>query len=173
MENCEEIKRQEHNSEALELMEHDYSENSFQIIIEFQGCEKMKEKMKEFIVKAKKIKSKIIYKMMRRIYDLLYRQRTYIPEKGVWVLTAVFPSNIEEDICGVTDVFKGNNKKVEDWIPIYTEYIKKSTHSRLAMFVEYISGLSDYRMVHDSVVKSVKEGKITVPDFFIFNEVKI
>ena len=133
----------------------------------------MKEKMKELIMKLKTTKNKIVYKMMKKIYDLMYRRTTYIPEKGAWVLTAVFPSNVIEDICGVTDVFKGNNKKVEDWMPVYTEYIKKSNHSRLVMFMEYIIGMSDYRMVHDSVVKSVKEGKITIPDYWMFNEVAI
>ena len=144
----------------------------------------MKENMKELIKKLKKMKNKIIYKIMKMIYDLMYRRATYIPEKGVWVLTVVFPSIIAEDICGVTDVFKSNNRKVEDWMPIYTEYIKKSdsdqiylktvrTHSRLAMFMEYVTGISDYRMVHDSVVKSVKEGKVTIPDHWMFNEAEI
>jgi len=126
--------------------------------------------MKELI---SKMRFKIVYKLKQKIYNLLYRQSTYIPEKGVWVLTKVFPSNIADDICGVTDVFKGNNKKVEDWIPIYSEYIYQSTHSRFVMFMEYITGLSYYRMVHNNVVKSVKEGKITVPDFWMFNEVKV
>jgi len=130
-------------------------------------------KLLEKRIYPKTIKYKIIYKLKQKIYNLLYRQSTYIPEKGVWVLTKVFPSNIVDNICGITDVFKGNNKEVTDWIPVHSEYIYQSTRSGFVMFMEYITGLLDYRMVHNNVVKSVKEGKVTIPDFWMLNEVKI
>ena len=106
---------------------------------EFQG-ENMKEKIKELKIKIQKI----VYKIKKKIYDLKYRRVTYIPEKGVWVSTVVFPVNITEGIYGVTDVFPGNEEKV-DFEPLHSVYIKK---------------ISDAVNTHRDVVKCVKNGYI-------------
>lgn len=104
--------------------------------------EKMKENIKQLIKNLKttiqsivKVKNKIVFKMKRKIYNLMYRRLTYIPEKGMWVSTVVFPKDLafidKEDnvtICGVTDVFAGNEKKV-DFEPLHTVYIKKASES--------------------------------------------
>lgn len=107
--------------------------------------------MKELVQKIKmaiqyivKIKKRIVYKIKKKMYDLKYRQLTYIPEKGVWISTVVFPVEITDGICGVTDVFQGNEKKV-DFEPLHTVYIKK---------------VSESINIHRDVVKCVKSGHI-------------
>lgn len=118
---------------------------------------KIKELCKELRVTIQnivKIRNKIVYKINKKICDLLYRRVTYIPEKGIWVSTVVFPKNIVfsdgEDsatICGVTDVFKGNRDRVKDWIPIHSEYINRIT---------------DAKTIHRSVVEDMKTGYIAI-----------
>ena len=101
----------------------------------------MKEKMKEIKTKIQKI----VYKIKKKIYDLKYRRLTYIPEKGMWVSTVVFPAKMTEDgVCGVTDVFAGNEKKV-DFETLHSVYIKKASESG---------------NIHRDVVKCVKGGRI-------------
>jgi len=105
----------------------------------------MKEKMKENIRELKTEIQKIIYKIKKKIYDLKYRRLTYIPEKGVWVSTVVFPAKMTEDgVCGVTDVFAGNDKKV-DFESLRSVYIKEASESG---------------NIHRDVVKYVKSGHI-------------
>ena len=109
--------------------------------------EKMKElriKIKELIQKIKELIQKIVYKIKKKLYDLKYRRVTYIPEKGVWVSTVVFPVNITDGIFGITDVFPGNEKKVY-FEPLHSVYIKK---------------VSDAVNIHRDVVKCVKNGYI-------------
>lgn len=65
----------------------------------------MKDKMKELKTKIQKI----AYRIKKKIYDLKYRRLTYIHEKGLWVSTKM----TEDGVCGVTDVFAGNDKKVD------------------------------------------------------------
>lgn len=115
--------------------------------------ENIKKKLKMIIERIVKIKKKIIYRIQKKICDLLYRRITYIPEKGVWISTVIFPKSIAfsdgEDkaiICGVTDVFKGDEKKV-DFIPVYSAYINKR---------------SDAKTVHLSVVEEMKTGYIAI-----------
>ncbi len=88
--------------------------------------------MKEIKEKIKEIKTqiqKIVYKIKKKIYDLKYRRLTYIPEKGLWVSTVVFPAKMTEDgVCGVTDVFAGNEKKV-DFETLHSVYIKDASES--------------------------------------------
>lgn len=116
--------------------------------------------MKELIAKLKTVKNKIVYKIKKMIHNLLYRQATYyrqatcIPEKGVLVSTVVFPKDLvftdgedKATICGVTDVFKVNGNKIEDPIPIYSEYINKR---------------SDAGAIHRSVVEEMKTGYIAI-----------
>ena len=101
----------------------------------------MKEKIKELKIKIQKM----VYKIKKKIYDLRYRRLTYIPEKGVWVSTVVFPAKIREDgVCGVTDVFAGNDKKVDF----------EALHS------VYITNASESGDIHRDVVKCVKGGHI-------------
>lgn len=99
----------------------------------------------------KKVKNKIIYNIMKKIYDLKYRRATYIPEKGMWVSTVVFPTKIVDDICGVTDVFPGDGRKI-DYDTLHSVYIKNA---------------SDANAVHRDVVKCVKGG------YVLKNEAKI
>ncbi len=114
---------------------------------------KIKDKIKENIQKFRlailyivKLKNKIVYKIMKKIYILMYRRVTYIPEKGMWVSTVVFPGNIVDGICGMTDVFAGDRKKVESFEALHSEYIKKGSES------------GD---IHRNVVKLVKTGIVT------------
>lgn len=96
----------------------------------------------------KEIKTKIqkmVYWIRKKIYDLRYRRLTYIPEKGMWVSTVVFPAKMTEDgVCGVTDVFAGNDKKVNF----------EALHSA------YITDVSESGNIHRDVVKLVKCGYI-------------
>lgn len=99
----------------------------------------MKEKMKELRTQIQKI----VYKMKKKVYDLKYRRLTYIPEKGLWVSTVVFPAKVTEDgVCGVTDVFAGNEKKV-DFDTLHSVYIKDASESE---------------NIHRDVVKYVRGG---------------
>lgn len=101
----------------------------------------MKEKLKELKIEIQKI----VYKIKKKIYDLKYRRVTYIPEKRVWVSTVVFPGSVTEDgVHGVTDVFPGNEKKV-DFEPLHSVYIKNA---------------SDAVNIHRDVVKSMRNGYI-------------
>ncbi len=88
----------------------------------------MKEKIKEMKTKI----NNIVYKIKKKIYDIIYRRITYIPEKGLWVSTVVFPSDLsingKTTICGVTDVFEGNEKKVY-FDSLYTVYLNKPSES--------------------------------------------
>lgn len=119
----------------------------------------MIEKIKELNKKLKKITNKIVYKIMKKYYDLVYRKVTYIPERGLWVSTVVFPKDIAftdgEDnvaVCGVTDVFRGNKRKVTSFEALYSVYINK---------------VSESGNIHRDVVKCIKGG------YFLENEVKI
>jgi len=88
---------------------------------------------------------KLVYRIKKWIYDIRCRKVTYIPEKGLWVSTVVFPVKMTEDeICGVTDVFAGNEKKV-DFDALYSVYIKKASESG---------------NIHRDVVKCAKGGYI-------------
>ena len=115
----------------------------------------MKEKIEKLTVKLKTIKNKIVYKIQKKMCDLLYRRQTYISEKGLWVCTVVFPKDIifndgedKATICGITDVFKGNEKgKIEDPLPIYSEYINRRP---------------DARAIHKSVIEEMKTGYIAI-----------
>lgn len=98
----------------------------------------MKENIKWLKIKI----HNIVYKIKKKIYDFMYRRLTYIPEKGVWVSTVVFPTNITDGIYGVTDVFQGNEKKVDF----------EALHS------VYITNVSDAVNIHRDMVKSVKNG---------------
>jgi hypothetical protein len=101
--------------------------------------------MKEKINQLKTKIQKIVYKIKKKIYDLKYRRLTYIPEKGLWVSTVVFPAKMTEDgVCGVTDVFAGNEKKV-DFETLHSVYIKN---------------VSESGDIHRDVVKCVKGGHI-------------
>jgi hypothetical protein len=101
----------------------------------------MKEKMKELKMKIQKM----VYWIKKKIYNLRYRRLTYIPEKGLWVSTVVFPIKMTEDgVCGVTDVFAGNEKKV-DFDALHSVYIKNASES------------GD---IHRDVVKRMKCGHI-------------
>lgn len=82
--------------------------------------------------------------MKKVIYNLRYRRLTYVSEKGMWVSTVVFPYKIEDGVCGVTDVFSGNEKNV-DFDPLYSVYIKKASESG---------------NIHRDVVKCAKGGYI-------------
>lgn len=113
----------------------------------------MKEKIKELIRKLKTIKTKTVYRIKKKICSLMYDRITYIPEKETFVATIVFPTNITDDIRGVTDVFKGSKKKIEYLIPLYTEYIRKIS----------LSG-----NVHKNVVRRVKSGEIPTEGILIF-----
>lgn len=128
---------------------------------------KIKEKIEEKIGELQKnlkvaiesivdSKNKIIYKIDKKIYNLKYRRATYVPEKGLWVSTVVFPKGIASidssidgkgniTIYGVTDVFAGDEKKVY-FESLYAVYIKKPSES------------GD---VHRDVVKRVKCGYVT------------
>lgn len=108
--------------------------------------------MKKLVTKLKTVKDKIIYKIAKKICDLMYRRVTYIPEKGLWVSTVVFPGNIMftdgEDnatICGVTDVFRGTKKKVTSFEALHSVYINKASESG---------------NIHRNVVKCAKGGYI-------------
>lgn len=109
--------------------------------IEFQGCEKMK----ELIRKLKTIEDRVIYKIKKKTYNLLYRRATYIPKEGLWVLTAVFPKEIADGIYGVTDVFPGDKKKISSTIPLHSVYIEK---------------ISDAVKIHKDVVELIIGGNI-------------
>ncbi len=109
------------------------------INIGFQG-ESMKEKIKKLKMKIQKM----VYWIKKKIYDIRYRRLTYIPEKGLWVSTVVFPALTEDGVCGVTDVFAGNEKKV-DFDALHSVYIKKASESE---------------HIHRDVVKCVKGGYI-------------
>lgn len=101
--------------------------------------------MKEKINQLKTKIQKIVYKIKKKIYDLKYRRLTYISEKGMWVSTVVFPAKMTEDgVCGVTDVFAGNEKKV-DFETLHSVYIKKASESG---------------NIHRDTVKYVKGGHI-------------
>lgn len=105
----------------------------------------LKQKLKMTIQDIVKVKNKIVYKIMKKIYNLKYRRLTFISEKGMWISTVVFPATLTEDgVCGVTDVFAGNEKKV-DFEPLHTVYIKKASESS---------------HIHRDVVKFVKGGYI-------------
>ncbi len=105
----------------------------------------LKQKLKMTIQDIVKVKNKIVYKIMKKIYNLKYRRLTFISEKGMWISTVVFPATLTEDgVCGVTDVFAGNEKKV-DFEPLHTVYIKKASESSY---------------IHRNVVKCVKGGYI-------------
>lgn len=110
----------------------------------------MKDEIKENIQKFRlailyivKLKNKIVYKIMKKIYILMYRRVTYIPEKGMWVSTIVFPGKIADGICGVTDVFAGDIDKVKSFEALHSVYINKGSESE---------------DVHRNVVKYVKSG---------------
>lgn len=91
--------------------------------------EKKKEKIKELIKELKAKIQKIVYMIKKKIYYLMYRRLTYIPEKGLWVSTVVFPGKVTEDgVCGVTDVFAGNEKKV-NFEALHSVYIKEASES--------------------------------------------
>ena len=101
--------------------------------------------MKEKINQLKTKIQKIVYKIKKKMYDLKYRRLTYIPEKGLWVSTVVFPDKLTEDgVCGVTDVFAGNEKKIDF----------ETLHS------VYITDASESGNIHRDVVKCVKGGHI-------------
>lgn len=101
--------------------------------------------MKEKINQLKTKIQKIVYKIKKKIYDLKYRRLTYIAEKGMWVSTVVFPAKMTEDgVCGVTDVFAGNEKKVDF----------ETLHS------VYITNASESGDIHRDVVKCVKGGHV-------------
>lgn len=107
------------------------------------------DKLKMVVYRMHIIKNKIVYKIKSKIYNLMYRRVTYVSEKGMWISTVVFPAKLTEDgHCGVTDVFPGNEKKV-DFDVLHSEYIKEASESR---------------NVHREVVKLVKNGLI-VKDF--------
>lgn len=107
--------------------------------------ENMREEIKEKIRELKINIQKIVYKIKKKIYYLMYRRLTYIPEKGVWVSTVVFPAKMTEDgVCGVTDVFAGNEKKV-DFESLHSVYIKDASESG---------------NIHRDVVNCVKGGHI-------------
>lgn len=93
----------------------------------------------------------IVYRIKKKICDLMYRRVTYIPEKGVWVSTVVFPFELSDGICGMTDVFSGNDKKV-DFEPLHTVWIKK---------------ISDAVNIHRDMVNCARKG------YILKNEVKI
>lgn len=96
--------------------------------------------MKESIKGLRMKIQKIIYKIKKKIYDLKYVRVTYIPEKGVWVSTVVFPGGVTDGIYGVTDVFPGDQNKV-DFDALHSVYIKR---------------VSDAINIHRGVVKNVK-----------------
>lgn len=97
--------------------------------------------MKELKTKIQKM----VYWIKKKIYYFKYRRLTYISEKGMWVSTVVFPAKITEDgICGVTDVFVGNKKKI-DFETLYSVYIKNASESG---------------NIHRDVVKCVKGGYV-------------
>ena len=104
---------------------------------------KLEKILKMMIQNIIKKKNKIVYKIMKKIYDLKYRQLDYIPEKEIWISTVIFPTEIVDGICGVTDVFKGNKDKV-NFEALYTVYIKKASESR---------------DIHNTVVKCVRSGR--------------
>lgn len=97
--------------------------------------------MKEKIRELKMAIHEIVYKIKRELYNLKYRKLTYIPEKGVWISTVVFPTDID-GIYGVTDVFPGNEKKV-DFEPLRSVYIHN---------------VSDAVNIHRNMVNSVRNG---------------
>lgn len=104
--------------------------------------------------KLKTIKNKSIYDIKKKICDILYKRVTYIPEKGLWVSTVIFPKDLVfsdgdnvDVICGVTEVFKGNKDKVE-----YSEQVRTT----------YINKRSDASAVHRSVVEEMKTGYIAI-----------
>lgn len=102
--------------------------------------ENMKERMKKLKMKIQKL----VYWIKRKIYYLRYRRLTYIPEKGVWVSTVVFPGKVTEDgVCGVTDVFVGNEKKVDFSEVLHSIYIRNASESG---------------NIHRDMVKCVKGG---------------
>jgi hypothetical protein len=86
------------------------------------------ENMKEKIKGLKTNIRKLIYRIKKYMYNIRYRKVTYIPEKGLWVSTIVFPYSIADGVCGVTDVFSGDEKKV-DFDALYSVYIKKPSES--------------------------------------------
>lgn len=101
--------------------------------------------MKEKINQLKTKIQKIVYKIKKGIYNFMYRRLTYIPEKGMWISTVVFPAKMTEDgVCGVTDVFAGNDKKV-DFESLHSVYIKNASESG---------------NIHRDVVKCVKGGYV-------------
>lgn len=101
----------------------------------------MKEKIKELKMGIQKI----VYRIKKGIYNFMYRKVTYIPEKGMWVSTVVFPVKMTKDeIYGITDVFAGNEKKV-NFDALYSVYIKKPSESG---------------NIHRDVVKCVRNGYI-------------
>lgn len=110
-----------------------------------QKMEKLNRQSKMIIQNIVKIKNRIVYKIVKNIYNLKYRRLTFISEKGMWVSTVVFPVKLTEDgICGVTDVFAGDKKKV-DFEPLHSVYIKNPSESS---------------HIHEDVVKCVKGGYI-------------
>lgn len=101
--------------------------------------------MKEKIIGLKTKIQKIVYMIKKKIYYLKYRRLTYIPEQGLWVSTVVFPGKVTEDgVCGVTDVFAGNEKKV-DFEALHSVYIRYASESG---------------NIHRDVVKCVKGGNV-------------
>lgn len=109
--------------------------------------------IERIVKRIAKIKKNIIYRIQKKICDLLYRRITYLPDKSIWISTVIFPKRItfsdgedEATICGVTDIFKGDENKV-DLIPIYTQYINKR---------------SDAKAIHLSVVEEMKTGYIAI-----------
>lgn len=94
---------------------------------------------------------KIIYMIKKKICDIIYKRLTYIPERGLWVSTVVFPVEIIDGVYGVTDVFRGDNKKV-NFESLYSVYIKK---------------ISNTTHIHGVVVDSIKRG------YILKNEVKM
>lgn len=101
--------------------------------------------MKEKIKKLKMDIQKMVYRIKKGIYNFRYRRLTYIPEKGMWVSTVVFPDKMTEDgVRGVTDVFAGNEKKV-NFEALYSVYIKKPSESE---------------NIHRDVVKCVRNGYV-------------
>ena len=73
--------------------------------------------------------------------------RNYVPEKGVWVVTAAYNREISPNTCAETIVLKGNEKGITDRMLYYESHGHTTDEEEL-------------RKRHEEIVRKIREGEI-------------
>ena len=78
--------------------------------------------------------------------------KTYIPERGVWVSTVAFDTEIGYGRCAETMVFKGDEKGITDYAELYFE-----SHG-------YCTNEETLRKEHERIVEGIRKEEIRLEE---------